>query len=71
MKLKYGDVFVLDDCIGKILNAGVNQECLTVRWVHNPHGWGYYLPKSIASKFHVLQKDVAENLLEVLKRNEQ
>lgn len=69
-KLKYGDVVLYKNNVGVIRNAAVNQISVSVQWVHTPDDLGYYIPVNTANKFEVLPKDVGENLLEVLKRNE-
>ena len=69
MKLKYGDVVVFGSgCVGIVRNAGVNQECLSIEWVHpKNHPPLYYQPKTIADKCEVVPKDVAENLIALYK----
>ena len=74
MKLKYGDFILYKESIGQVCNPGVNQECISINWLHfslSQPPLAYYQPKSFADKCEVLPKDVGENLLEVLKRNEQ
>lgn len=69
-KLKYGDVVVYKDYIGVVRNAAVNQESVSVQWVHPDNlRMRYYQPVETANTFEVLPKDVAENLLEVLNKN--
>jgi hypothetical protein len=63
MRLKYGDVFVWGDCVGKILNPAVNQQCYTIKWFHNPSNRHYYQPTALEKYCEVLPKDVAENLV--------
>ena len=62
-KLKYGDVVVYKDSVGVVRNAGVNQESVSVHWVHDPYSLPCYTPKHTANTFEVLPKDVGENLL--------
>lgn len=63
-KLKFGDVVLYKDCMGVVRNAAVNQEIVSVQWVHNPHNYLYYQRKAVAEKhFEVLPKDVGENLV--------
>ena len=67
MILKYGDVIVFEECVGRITNAVVNQQCYTVKWYHNPHNQHYYQDVSLAYKCEVIPKDVAENLIALYK----
>ena len=62
-KLKYGDVVLYKDSVGIVRNAAVNQQSISVHWVHNPQPHSYYIPKHIANTFEVLPKDVGENLV--------
>lgn len=64
MRLKYGDVVLYQNSVGIVRNAAVNQESVSVQWVHNPHNYLYYQRKAVAEKhFEVLPKDVGENLV--------
>ncbi len=63
-KLKYGDIVLYKDSVGVVRNAAVNQESVSVQWVHNQSEIPtYYIPKHIANTFEVLPKDVGENLV--------
>ena len=63
LKLRFGDVVLYKGSIGVVRNAAVNQESVSVQWVHNPQPHSYYIPKHIAKHFEVLPKDVGENLV--------
>ena len=63
-KLKYGDVVLYKDYIGVVRNAAVNQESVSVQWVHPDNlRMRYYQPVETANTFEVLPKDVGKNLV--------
>ena len=62
-KLKYGDVVVYKDSVGIVRNPAVNQQSVSVQWVHNTCDLKYYFPVHTANTFEVLPKDVGENLV--------
>ena len=63
-KLKYGDVVLYKEYIGVVRNAAVNQESVSVQWVHPDNlKMRYYQPVKTANTFEVLPKDVGENLI--------
>ena len=62
-KLKYGDIVLYKDCVGVVHNAAVNQESVSVQWVHNTCDLKYYFPVYIANKFEVLPKEVGADLV--------
>ena len=62
-KLKYGDVVLYKDSVGIVRNAAVNQQSVSVHWIHNPQLHSYYQPVDTANTFEVLPKDVGKNLV--------
>ena len=62
-KLKYGDIVLYKDSVGVVRNPGLTQSSVSVQWVHDPYGLGYYQPVDTANTFEVLPKDVGENLV--------
>ena len=68
MRLNYGDVIVVEECVGRVINAFVNQSCYTIKWYHNPHKQHYYQDVSIEFKCEVLPKDVGENLVRLYEK---
>ena len=68
MRLSYGAVIVFEECVGRVINACVNQAYYTIKWYHNPHKQHYYQDVSIEFKCEVLPKDVGENLVRLYEK---